>query len=60
MQRKTIGEPEEHLWKIHGTPEGNFKETRGKQMENLKEIKEQLEKTMGKPKANWRKTRGKP
>ena len=30
MQRKTIGEPEEHLWKIHGTPEGNVKETKGK------------------------------
>ena len=37
MQRKSIVESEEHLWKIHGTPEGNFKETRGKQMENLKE-----------------------
>ena len=36
-QIKTIGKPKEHLWKIQGTPEGNLKETRWKQMENLRE-----------------------
>ena len=48
MQRKTIGEPEEHLWKIHGTPEGNFKETGGKQMQNLKETQRTTQENHGK------------